>query len=136
MTSATATPTRCRLGHRYDIVEGHGVPGLKPIGQTVGSAVEAVEFMERTDPALDPRLHASHINGTACPEETARLTAEYAEEHGGDSWELEAATNRLMSALWLDESMRDTVRDALQDAYDAGREAATHAEQTGTENAR
>lgn len=47
---------------------------------------------------------------------------------------LDAATTRLMSALALHEDFRDTVRDALQDAYDAGAASVTiHTNQSGSE---
>lgn len=43
---------------------------------------------------------------------------------------VEDATTRLMSALALHEEFRDTVRDALLDAYETGRDSAAEGIET------
>lgn len=86
----------------YDVPEG---------GNPAGSA----RFMADMAALEIERLYNQHAPVTVW---AARI--DNVRENGKD---VESETNRVMSALALHEDARDFVRDALQDAYDAGREA-------------
>lgn len=81
--------------------------------QTIYAAIKAGEIkgVIRIGTRRGTRIPASSIESYR----RSRLVASPAE--------VEDTTTRLMSALALHETARDTVRTALQDAYDAGRDS-------------